>query len=116
MQTGRRKYRQKGPRFALQRTQRAMAVEIYLRPSKTDSGSFLDTSSPLNKIKGEPMPQAMGDNVPRGGRSGEPKARTGGAAGSPPGMVAPGAVGGKWALLLSSAIGFSTAGGVKSFS
>ena len=61
------------------------------------------------------MPQAMGDNVPRGGRSGEPKARTGGAAGSPPGMVAPGAEGGKWALLLSSAVGFSTAGGVKSF-
>ena len=47
------------------------------------------------------MPQAVGDNVPRGGRSGEPKARTGGAAGSPPGMVAPGAEGGKWALLKS---------------
>ena len=45
------------------------------------------------------MPQAAGDNVPRGGRSGEPKARTGGAAGSPPGMFAPGAVGGKRALL-----------------
>ena len=41
----------------------------------------------------------MGDAVPEGGRSGEPKARTGGAAGSPPGMVAPGAEGGKWALL-----------------
>ena len=63
------------------------------------------------------MPQAVGDNVPRGGRSGEPKARTGGAAGSPPGMVAPGAEGGKRALLkLSSVVGFSTAGGVKSFS
>ena len=45
------------------------------------------------------MPQAVGDVVPEGGRSGEPKARTGGAAGSPPGMFAPGAVGGKWALL-----------------
>ena len=77
-------------------------MEIYLEASKTDSGPFLDTPSPLNKIKGEPMPQAVGDNVPRGGRSGEPKARTGGAAGSPPGMFAPGAVGGKWALLLSS--------------
>jgi hypothetical protein len=31
-------------------------------------------------------------------------------------MFAPGAEGGKWALLLSSAVGFSTAGGVKSFS
>ena len=61
------------------------------------------------------MPQAVGDNVPRGGRSGEPKARTGGAAGSPPGRFASGAEGGKWALLLSSAVGFSTAGGVKSF-
>ena len=62
------------------------------------------------------MPQAVGDNVPRGGRSGEPKARTGGAAGSPPGVFAPGAEGGKWALLiLSSAVGFSTAGGVKRF-
>ena len=45
------------------------------------------------------MPQAWGDVVPEGGRSGEPKARTGGAAGSPPGMFAPGAVGGKRALL-----------------
>ena len=45
------------------------------------------------------MPQAVGDVVPEGGRSGEPKARTGGAAGSPPGMFAPGAVGGKRALL-----------------
>ena len=45
------------------------------------------------------MPEAAGDAVPEGGRSGEPKARTGGAAGSPPGMVAPGAVGGKRALL-----------------
>ena len=62
------------------------------------------------------MPQAVGDNVPRGGRSGEPKARTGGAAGSPPEMFAPGAEGGKRALLLSFAVGFSTAGGVKSFS
>ena len=62
------------------------------------------------------MPQAVGDNVPEGGRSGEPKARTGGAAGSPPGMVAPGAEGGKWALLLSSVVWFSTAGDVKSFS
>jgi hypothetical protein len=93
-----------------------MAKEIYLKASKTDSGPFLDAFSPLKKIKGEPMPQAVGDNVPRGGRSGEPKARTGGAASSPPGMVAPGAEGGKWALLLSFAVGFSTAGGVKSFS
>ena len=45
------------------------------------------------------MPQAVGDNVPEGGRSGEPKARTGGAAGSPPGRFAPGAEGGKWARL-----------------
>ena len=62
------------------------------------------------------MPQAWGDVVPEGGRSGEPKARTGGAAGSPPEMFAPGAVGGKRAPLHSSAFGFSTAGGVKSFS
>ena len=61
------------------------------------------------------MPQAWGDVVPEGGRSGEPKARTGGAAGSPPEMFAPGAVGGKRAPLLSSAVGFSTARGVKSF-
>ena len=45
------------------------------------------------------MPQAWGDVVPEGGRSGEPKARTGGAAGSPPGMFAPGARGGKRAPL-----------------
>ena len=45
------------------------------------------------------MPEAVGDVVPEGGRSGEPKARTGEAAGSPPGVVAPGAGGGKWALL-----------------
>ena len=45
------------------------------------------------------MPQAVGDNVPRGGRSGEPKARTGGAAGSSPGRFAPGAEGGKRGLL-----------------
>jgi hypothetical protein len=45
------------------------------------------------------MPQAVGDVVPEGGRSGEPKARTGGAAGSPPVMFAPGAEGGKRALL-----------------
>ena len=45
------------------------------------------------------MPEAVGDAVPEGGRSGEPKARTGGAAGSPPGRFAPGAEGGKWALL-----------------
>ena len=57
------------------------------------------------------MPQAVGDNVPRGGRSGEPKARTGGAASSPPGMFAPGTECDKRALLF----GFSTAGGVKSF-
>ena len=61
------------------------------------------------------MPEAVGDVVPEGGRSGEPEARTGGAAGSPPGRFAPGAVGGKRTLLLSSAVGFSTAGGVKSF-
>ncbi|BDB15972.1 hypothetical protein ANFP_32920 (plasmid) [Acidithiobacillus ferrooxidans] len=40
----------------------------------------------------------MGDAVPEGGRPGKPKARTGGPAGSPPGMFAPGAGGGKWAL------------------
>jgi len=51
------------------------------------------------KIKGEPLPEAVGDNVPRGGRSGEAKPRTGGAAGSPPVMFAPGAEGGKWTLL-----------------
>ena len=62
------------------------------------------------------MPQAVGDNVPEGGRSGEPKARTGGPCWSPPEMFASGADGGKRALLLSSAVGFSTAGGVKSFS
>ena len=45
------------------------------------------------------MPEAWGNVVPEGGRSGEPEARTGGAAGSPPGMFAPGAEGGKWALL-----------------
>ena len=61
------------------------------------------------------MPQAWGDVVPEGGRSGEPKARTGGAAGSPPGMVAPGAVGGKWALLLSSTVGFPPPEALKAF-
>ncbi len=45
------------------------------------------------------MPEAVGDVVPEGGRSGEPKARTGGAAGSPPGRFAPGAEGDKRALL-----------------
>ena len=60
-------------------------MEIYLEASKTDSGPFLDTPSPLNKIKGEPLPEAVGDNVPKGGRSGEAKPRTGGPAGSPPG-------------------------------
>ena len=68
------------------------------------------------EIQGGADAGGMGDVVPEGGRSGEPEARTGGAAGSPPGMFAPGAEGGKWALLLSSAVGFSTAGGVKSFS
>ena len=45
------------------------------------------------------MPQAWGDVVPEGGRSGEPEARTGGAAGSPAGRFAPGARGGKRAPL-----------------
>ena len=67
MQTGRRKYRQKGPRFALQRTQRAMAVEIYLRPPKTDSGSFLDAFSPLNKNKGGADAAGSGGQRPQRG-------------------------------------------------
>ncbi|MDD2657789.1 MAG: hypothetical protein PHD04_03995 [Candidatus Pacebacteria bacterium] len=69
----------------------------------------------MENQKGEPLPEAVGDNVPKGGRSGEAKPRTGGAARSPPGMFAPGAEGGKRALLLSPAVGFSTAGGVKRF-
>ncbi|CDQ11104.1 hypothetical protein AFERRI_580014 [Acidithiobacillus ferrivorans] len=58
------------------------------------------------------MPQAVGDKVPRGGRSGEPKARTGGAAGSPPGRFAPGAEGDKRALLF---LGFPPPEALKAF-
>ena len=54
----------------------------------------------------------MGDNVPRGGRSGEPEARTGGAVGSPPEMFAPGAEGGKRALLF---LGFPPQEALKAF-
>ena len=61
------------------------------------------------------MPEAVGDAVPEGGRSGEPKARTGGAAGSPPGRFAPGAEGDKRAPLFLPLLGFPPPEALKAF-
>ena len=56
-----------GLKFALQRTQRALARENYLRPSKTDSGPFLDAFSPLNKNKGGADAAGNGGQRPQRG-------------------------------------------------
>ena len=61
------------------------------------------------------MPEAVGDVVPEGGRSGEPKARTGGPAGSPPARSAPGAVGDKRALFIFHSWSFPPPEALKAF-
>ena len=74
-------------------------MEIYLPRKKIDSRPFQKPFSLLDENKGGADAVGTGDGVPEGGRSGEAKPRTGGAAGSPPVMFAPGAEGGKWTLL-----------------
>ena len=88
MTPSRRSHR-KGLKFALQRTQWVLAREIYLKTTKIDSGPFLDALFLWNENKGGADAVGMGGQSPRGGRSGEPEARPGGAAGSPPGCLRP---------------------------
>lgn len=54
-------------------------------PLRGLSKSSFEKTFLLGDPKGEPLPEAVGDNVPKGGRSGEAKPRTGGPAWSPPG-------------------------------
>ena len=61
---------------------------LLFAPAGPEANAFSKSLTPLENQKGEPLPEAVGDNVPQGGRSGEgaPRLRTGGPAGSPPGM------------------------------
>ena len=61
---------------------------LLFAPAGPKANAFSKNFTPLENQKGEPLPKAVGDNVPQGGRSGEgaERLRTGGPAGSPPGM------------------------------
>ena len=61
---------------------------LLFAPAGPEANAFSKSLTPLENQKGEPLPEAVGDNVPQGGRSGEgaERLRTGGPAGSPPGM------------------------------
>jgi hypothetical protein len=55
-------------------------------PAGPGAKALFKTPSTGELEKGEPLPKAVGDHVPRGGRFGEAKPRTGGPAWSPSGM------------------------------
>ena len=96
----RRSYR-KGLKFALQRTQGALARENYLRPSKTDSGPFLDALSPLNKNKGGADAAGSGGQRPqRGSIRRAEGSDIRGSVRLPAGGCLPGAVGGNGDFLM----------------
>jgi hypothetical protein len=61
---------------------------LLFAPAGPEANAFSKSLTPLENQKGEPLPEAVGDNVPQGGRSGEgaERLRTGGPVGSPPGM------------------------------
>ena len=60
---------------------------LLFAPAGPEANAFSKSLTSLENQKGEPLPEAVGDNVPQGGRPGEgaQRLRTGGPAWSPPG-------------------------------
>ena len=44
---------------------------LLFAPAGPEANAFSKSLTPLENQKGEPLPEAVGDNVPQGGRSGE---------------------------------------------